>query len=143
MATRTLLDTDIWSEILKAKNPTVAERARLYHAELGRYTISVITVMEVVYGYSRVGRDDRIRQFLALLARAEVLWLDPTVAELAGRIRSDLEHLGNKLMFEDTLIAATALRYGLPLATGNTRHFVKIQEAGYPLVLENWRDPLS
>ena len=28
MAMRTLLDTDIWSEILKAKNPTVVERAR-------------------------------------------------------------------------------------------------------------------
>ena len=135
MTTRTLLDTDIWSEILKAKDPTVAERARAYHAEQGRYTLSVITVMEVIYGYARVGRDDRIRQFLALLVRAEVLWLDPTVAELAGRIRSDLERLGSKLMIEDTLIAATAIRHGLPVATGNTRHFVKIQEAGYALVI--------
>jgi predicted nucleic acid-binding protein len=143
MATRTLLDTDIWSEILKAKDSTVAERARTYHAEQGRYTLSVITVMEVVYGYSRVGRDDRIRQFLALLARAEVLWVDTTVAELAGRVRSDLERLGSKLTIEDTLIAATGIRHGLPVATGNTRHFAKIQEAGYPLVLENWRDPLS
>ncbi|XYI00382.1 type II toxin-antitoxin system VapC family toxin [Sorangium sp. So ce1128] len=141
MATRTILDTDIWSEILKAKDPIVAERARKYHAELGRYTLSVITVMEVVYGYSRVGRDDRIQQFLSLLARAEVLWLDPTVAELAGRIRADLERLGSKLTIEDTLIAATAIRHGLPVATGNTRHFVKIQDAGYPLVLENWREP--
>lgn len=143
MATRTLLDTDIWSEILKAKDSTVAARARTYHAEQGRYTLSVITVMEVIYGYSRVGREDRIRQFLALLDRAEVLWLDPTVAELAGRIRSDLEQLGSKLTIEDTLIAATGIRHGLPIATGNTRHFLKVQEAGYPLVLENWRDPLS
>jgi len=36
MATRTLLDTDIWSEILKAKDAIVAERARAYHAEVGR-----------------------------------------------------------------------------------------------------------
>lgn len=143
MATRIILDTDIWSEILKAKDPVVAEKARAYHAQQGFYTVSVITVMEVVYGYSRVGRDDRIRQFLGLLARAEVLWLDPTVAELAGRIRSDLERLGSKLTTEDLLIAATALRHGLAVATGNTRHFVKIQEAGYPLVLKDWRDPLS
>jgi len=143
MATKIILDTDIWSEVLKAKDPTVAERARAYHAEQGFYTLSVITVMEVVYGYSRVGRDDRIRQFLGLLVRAEVLWLDPTVAELAGRIRSDLERLGNKLTIEDTLIAATAIRHGLPVATGNTRHFAKIQDAGYPLMLENWRDPVS
>ncbi|WP_437962098.1 PIN domain-containing protein [Sorangium sp. So ce119] len=64
-----------------------------------------------------------------------------TVAELAGRIRADLERLGSKLTIEDTLIAATAIRHGLPIATGNTRHFVKIQDAGYPLVLENWREP--
>jgi tRNA(fMet)-specific endonuclease VapC len=99
--------------------------------------------MEVVYGYSRVGRNDRIQQFLDLLAKAEVLWLDPTVAELAGRIRSDLERLGTRLMLEDTLIAATAIRHGLPLATGNTRHFARIQEAGYPLQLEDWRAPTS
>lgn len=139
MATRTLLDTDIWSEILKAKNPIVARRARSYHAELGRYTISVITVMEVVYGYSRVGRNDRIDQFLKLLTSAEVLSLDPTAAELAGRIRSDLEALGTRLMLEDTLIAATAIRHGIPVATGNTRHFSKIRDAGYPLQLEDWK----
>ncbi len=143
MATKTILDTDIWSEVLKAKDPTVVKRARDYHAEHGAYTLSVVTVMEVIYGYSRTGREDRIRQFLGLLARAEVLWLDPTVAELAGRIRADLERSGNKLTIEDTLVAATAIRHGLPVATGNTRHFAKIQDAGYPLVLENWREQRS
>lgn len=98
--------------------------------------------MEVIYGYSRAGRDDRIQQFLSLLGRAEVLWLDPTVADLAGRVRADLERLGTKLMIEDILIAATAIRHGLPVATGNTRHFVKTQEAGYALTLDNWREPV-
>jgi predicted nucleic acid-binding protein len=142
VTTKTLLDTDIWSEILKAKDPIVARRARAYHAEQGRYTLSVITITEVVYGYSRLGRDDRLQQFLTLLGRAEVLWLDPTVAELAGRIRADLERLGTKVMIEDILIAATAIRHGLPVATGNTRHFIKIQQAGYALALDNWREPV-
>lgn len=141
--TRALLDTDIWSEILKAKDPIVAARARAYHAERGRYTLSVITVMEVIYGYSRRGREDRIREFLAALTRAEVLWLDPTIAELAGRIRTDLERFGRKIQIEDILIAATAIHHGTPLVTGNTRHYANIQEAGYPLLLESWRDPLS
>lgn len=30
MAAKTLLDTDIWSEILKGKNLTVVERAKAY-----------------------------------------------------------------------------------------------------------------
>ncbi len=46
--TRRLLDTDIFSEILKGIDPRVVTRATAYKAEIGRYTISTITVMEVV-----------------------------------------------------------------------------------------------
>lgn len=37
------------------------------------------------------------------------------------------------------MIAAIALTRGLDLVTGNTAHFQRIQNAGYPLVLMNWR----
>jgi tRNA(fMet)-specific endonuclease VapC len=48
---KALLDTDIYSEVLKAKNPTVAQNAALYRQQHGVYTVSVITVMEVVQGF--------------------------------------------------------------------------------------------
>jgi tRNA(fMet)-specific endonuclease VapC len=33
----------------------------------------------------------------------------------------------------------TALTHGLELVTGNTSHFQRIQQIGYPLTLANWR----
>jgi tRNA(fMet)-specific endonuclease VapC len=37
------------------------------------------------------------------------------------------------------MIAAIALKHGLELATGNTSHYQRIQQLGYPLTLVNWR----
>jgi len=39
----------------------------------------------------------------------------------------------------DPMIAAIALHHGLELVTGNTVHFQRIQQLGYPLTLVNWR----
>ena len=43
---KTLLDTDIYSEILRAVNPTVVNNARSYRQSHGVLTLSVINVME-------------------------------------------------------------------------------------------------
>ncbi len=37
------------------------------------------------------------------------------------------------------MIAAIAIGHGLELATGNTAHFQRVQQLGYPLTLVNWR----
>lgn len=37
------------------------------------------------------------------------------------------------------MIAAIALHHGLELVTGNTAHFQRIQQLGYPLTVANWR----
>jgi tRNA(fMet)-specific endonuclease VapC len=37
------------------------------------------------------------------------------------------------------MIAAIALTHGLELVTGNTTHFQRVQQLGYPLILANWR----
>ena len=37
------------------------------------------------------------------------------------------------------MIAAIAMTQGLELATGNTSHYQRIQQLGYPLMLVNWR----
>jgi len=39
------------------------------------------------------------------------------------------------------MIAAVALVHGLELVTGNTAHYQRIQQFGYPLILANWRTP--
>ena len=57
----------------------------------------------------------------------------------AGRIAGDLERVGRPIGLADPMIAAIALTHGLELVTGNTGHFQRIQQLGYPLVLANWR----
>jgi tRNA(fMet)-specific endonuclease VapC len=44
---RALLDTDILSEVLKNRDPTVARAAADYLARHGEFTISVVSVMEI------------------------------------------------------------------------------------------------
>jgi tRNA(fMet)-specific endonuclease VapC len=136
---KALLDTDIFSEILKGIDPRVVARATAYRAIFGRYTTSVITVMEIVKGLHKLGREDRIQRFLVGLATEELLTLDIRSSELAGRIYADLERTGQPIGRADPLIAAIAVHHGVTLVTGNLSHYQRIQALGYSLQLDNWR----
>jgi predicted nucleic acid-binding protein len=45
MAAKALLDTDILSELMRARNPVVVAQGVAYKTEHGRFTISVLTVL--------------------------------------------------------------------------------------------------
>ena len=136
---RALLDTDIFSEVLKGIDRQVVAQAIAYRAILGRYTISTITVLEIVKGLHKVQREDRIQQFLDGLSTVDVLTLDVQSAELAGRIYADLERIGQPIGRADPMIAAIALQHGLVLITGNQAHYQRIRDLGYTLEIDNWR----
>jgi len=68
-----------------------------------------------------------------------VIAFDRAEGELAGRIAGELERLGRPIGTADSMIAFIALKHGLELVTGNTAHFQRIQQLGYPLTLANWR----
>lgn len=136
---KALLDTDMLSEVLKSKDRHVLARANAYRAQQGRYTLSTITIMEIVKGLSRKGREDAIQRFLAVLKGCEVVTLDQVSSELAGRIYADLERAGRLIGVADVMIAAIAIHLGVTLVTGNASDYQHIQAAGYPLRLETWR----
>ena len=94
---RALLDTDIFSEIAKGKNELVRRRALGYTSAVGLLAISTVTVVEVVKGLRKVGRESEIDRFLANLPKLEVFPLDTIAAEHAGRIYGDLERLGQPI----------------------------------------------
>ena len=139
--TRCLLDTDILSEILKGKNPTVTARTKEYLATHGSLTTSAISVAEIVYGLRRVGREDRIREFESTASIADVLPFDDGAARLAGRINGDLVRKGRVIGMPDVMIAAIAVRAGIPVVTGNQAHFEQVRLVGYELSIQNWRVP--
>jgi tRNA(fMet)-specific endonuclease VapC len=140
---KALIDSDIFSEILKGIDPNVVTRATAYHATFGYYTISMITVMEIVKGFHKVQREDRIQQFLSGVASVELLTLDLESSVLTGRIYADLERAGQPIGRADPMIAAIALKSDLTLITGNESHYQRIQQFGYSLKIENWRTPTS
>jgi predicted nucleic acid-binding protein len=136
---KSLLDTDMLSEISKGIDLKVARNAAAYRTTFGRYTLSVISIMEVVRGFQKKQSTRRLQRFLIAIASEEILAFDQPSAELAGRIAGDLDRVGQPIGLADPMIAAVALHHGLELVTGNTAHYQRIQQLGYPLTLDNWR----
>jgi tRNA(fMet)-specific endonuclease VapC len=136
---KALLDTDTLSEIGKGIDPNVARNATAYRNAFGRYTLSVISIMEIVRGWQRKQNALRLQRFLTSIASEEILLFDQPAAELAGRIAGDLDRTRQPIGRADPMIAAIALGQGLELVTGNTAHYQRIQQLGYPLILVNWR----
>jgi predicted nucleic acid-binding protein len=135
---KVLVDTDILSDFLRGKNAAVQERARVYLADRGRLTLSVVTIFEIVRGRHHAGQLDHASAFLTWTRKAEVLPFDAGCAVRAGEIAGSLYQVGRPLAVADVLIGATALVHGLVVATANVKHYERLVPFG--LRLENWRD---
>lgn len=136
---KSLLDTDILSEVIKGIDQTVAKNSSAYRRQFSRFTLSTITVMEVVKGFQKKA-PGRVDELVRKLTNEELLPLDMSAAVLAGKIYADLEKAGQTIGRVDPIIAGVAIASGLVLVTGNTEHFERIKSLGYDLKLENWRD---
>ena len=95
--------------------------------------------MEMVKGFQQVQQPQKIAALLTHVGSEDVLEFDQPAAELAGRIWGDLERTGQTIGLADPMIAAIALTNSLELVTGNTAHYQRIQQLGYPLTVVNWR----
>jgi predicted nucleic acid-binding protein len=95
--------------------------------------------MEVIQGLQKVGGSNRIQAFRNAIAPEELLPFDQDAADLAGQIAGDLDRVGRPIGRCDPMIAAVAITHGLELVTGNTAHYQRLHQLGYPLTLVNWR----
>jgi tRNA(fMet)-specific endonuclease VapC len=138
---RSLLDTDMFSEVMRGRNQAIRAKADAYLDVVGHLTLSVITVSELVDGFRRQQRDDRIAELMAEIdaGKHEIITLDLMTAVTAGRIFGDLHRTGQPIGGADPFIAACAIMLDLPLITGNIEHYQRIRLLGYSLRLENWR----
>jgi len=124
---KSLLDTDIFSDITKGANATVTGHATAYRKAFSGYTISAVTFMEVVRGYQKKQATRQLQDFLTAVASEEVVPFDQAAAEVAGRIAGELGRIGQPIGLADPMIAALALTHGLELVTANTTHFQRVQ----------------
>jgi len=119
-----LVDTDILIDYLRGQAAAVA----FLEANIDSVSISAVTVAELFQGV----REGRERTELAtMLSAMVVLPLTQEIAEQAGLFRRDYRaSLGCGLA--DCMIAATAAKHRLELATLNARHFQMLPQVTTP-----------
>lgn len=136
-----ILDTDILSYIIDQRYPEVSARAQQYYRVFRYFSISSITVAEVVEGLARNHDSPGIQGFLKRAEGFEIFPIDLDEAVIAGKILAALAEAGKKIGEQDPFIAAVAIANNRPLVTSNTSHYQRIIDLGFPLEIENWRGP--
>ena len=131
-----LLDTDILSEVLKQKNPTVVQKAAEY-LQQHEFAISAMTWYEVVRGLKFKRASRQLKNFERFCSNSIVCPISEEILNRAADLWVAGEHGGHPHRDADLIIAATALEHGRLLVTGNTPHFAWIQG----LSVEDWRVP--
>lgn len=127
-----LLDTNICIYIINQRPAAVLQRFRDY--SLGEIGVSSVVAAELAYGVAKSGsarNQDALEMFLAPL---EILPFDDRAVWAYGKLRANLEKIGQAIGSMDTMIAAHAVSMNATLVTNNTREFSRVQG----LKLENW-----
>jgi predicted nucleic acid-binding protein len=139
---RLLLDTCVLSELQKPDRPP-AVAAFVDSLPDHVLYVSVISLGEIAKGVAMLP-DGRKKQGLEVWrARLSgqfadrILTLDQETAELWGELTAAGQKKGFAIPAADGLIAATARRHGLHVATRNTAHF----EAAAAMVINPWHTP--
>ncbi len=78
---KALLDTDTLSELSKGINLTVTHNGITYRRSHGRYTLTTITVMEIVKGFQKKQDTRRLNAFLTSIALEGILPFDEEKVE--------------------------------------------------------------
>lgn len=130
-----LLDTCCISDIVRGD---AASLQRFKSCNPGELAISTITQMEVAFGLAKNPvRAGKIAPFIKDVYRSiHILPFDSEAAELAGKIRHDLQKQGTPIGAYDLLIAAAALDHGYTLVTSNVKEFSHVSA----LKIDNWRE---
>jgi tRNA(fMet)-specific endonuclease VapC len=132
-----LLDTDILSEVLKAKDARVLANAQQYLNQYNRFSFSAMTLYEVVRGMTAAGATKQLTTFLQVASGSEVTPISTPILLRAANLWAAASSGGYPRNDADLIVAATALEVGRVLVTGNAAHFNWI----HGLRVEDWRQP--
>ncbi len=111
-----LIDTDVIIWYMRGN-----VNARDYLDSNPRFRLSVIVYMELVQGMRNKWELQALRRALRNW-KAEIIYINE---EISGKAMFYVEqhYLSHSMYLADALIGATAVTYGLPLTTGNYKHY--------------------
>ena len=116
MRGRILIDTDV---IIWHMRGNENARAAIYHIE--NPVISIITQMELVQGLRNKQEQVILHRFLEQLG-FEVLPVSDIISHRALFLMEEWR-LSHQMLMADAMISATAIEHGLPLLSGNEKHY--------------------
>jgi len=111
-----LIDTDVIIWYLRGN-----ENAFRIIENLDNFSISVITYMELVQGMRNKKELNSLRQALHAW-NSKILYISEEISAKA-MFAVEQHFLSHSMQLADALIGATAISYGLPLLTGNDKHY--------------------
>ena len=125
-----LLDTNIVSELSKP-HPNRHIAQFIHEAEVS--LLSVMTLHEITYGASLLEEGKRKDKIIADIEKIEqlfstsILAIDDKISKKSAYFRAEMYKKGKVLHVADSIIAATAERYHLTLATRNVKDFQHLE----------------
>jgi predicted nucleic acid-binding protein len=111
-----LVDTDVLIWYLRGN-----EQAREVIENTNGFSLSVVTYMELVQGMRNKQELKSLRQALRGWG-ADIIYLSEEISAKA-MFFVEQHFLSHSLELADALIGATAIVHGIPLLTGNERHY--------------------
>jgi tRNA(fMet)-specific endonuclease VapC len=130
-----LVDTDIFSEVLKQRSALVMQKAAAYVLQFGQIAISSVSRFEILRGYKQQNATTQLARFQVLCQKSLIVAVTDSVFDRAADLWAYGRTHGHPVADADVLIGATALEHGRTLVTGNEAHFNWMPG----LVVDNWR----
>jgi len=115
-----LVDTDVLVWYMRGD-----EKANRAIRNLKGFSISVVTYMELVQGLRNKEELNLLRNSLKRW-KAGIIYINEEISAKAMFLVEQY-YLSHSIQLADALIGATAVIYGLPLLTANTKHYKTIK----------------
>ncbi len=116
-----IVDTDILIWYMRGN-----EKARKAIENTDNFFLSVITYMELVQGMRNKDELNQLRKSLHDWG-SKLLYISEVISAKA-MFYVEQHFLSHSLQLADALIGATAVAYGLPILTGNDKHYRIIKD---------------
>ncbi|MCP3994882.1 MAG: type II toxin-antitoxin system VapC family toxin [bacterium] len=128
-----LLDTNACIAILNDQDSAVARK--LATVPQSDVALCQIVKAELYFGAYKSRRTrENLRLLRTFQRQFSSLPFDDRAVKIYGRIRQDLERLGQLIGPNDLIIAAVTISHGAVLVTNNTKEFGRVRD----LRLEDW-----